>query len=84
MILGRESYNQFGKLLTYEDVMLMNKIDRTTSFSKDTDLDTRKYGAIMLHNEAVAMPFNYRGTKMMLNPQNGNPRTITRYQYGIG
>ena len=68
----------------YLDKMLNNSIPAGTSFSKDQALDTTGFLGFIIHNEAVAMPFNFNSIIMVTDPQNGNPRFIAKYQFGIG
>ncbi len=66
------------------DPMLYNSIPAGTSFSKDKALDTSAFVGIIVHNEAVAMPVNIMETTQVINPENANPRFITKYQFGFG
>ncbi len=66
------------------DPMLFNSIPAGTSFSKDKALDTSKFVGVVVHNEAIAMPINIMETTQVINPENANPRFITKYQFGFG
>lgn len=73
-----------GGLYYYLDKMLNNKIAAGTSFSKDQDLDTTKFLGFIIHNESVAMPFNFNSLIGVTDPNNGNPKFIAKYQFGLG
>lgn len=73
-----------GGLYYYLDSLLGNKIDKGTAFSKDKDLDTSKFAGFIIHNEAIAMPFNLMSVQQVIDQDNGNPRFIAKYQFGIG
>ena len=64
--------------------MLQNNIQLGTSFSKDTALDTTNFVGFIAHKEAIAFPINLMTTTQTINPDNGNPRFITKYQFGMG
>lgn len=68
----------------YLDKMLNNSIPAGTSFSKDQALTTTGFLGFIIHNEAVAMPFNFNSIIMVTDTTNGNPRFIAKYQFGIG
>lgn len=75
---------QIGNFKYMVDNMINNNIPAGTSFSKDTSLDTSNFAGILLHNESVAMPLNYNGITMVIDPVTANPRYIAKYQFGIG
>lgn len=75
---------QLGNLKYHVDNMLGINIPAGSSFNNDKDLDFSKNFGFLLHNEAVAMPINVEQIINVLNPDNGNPRFIAKYQYGIG
>ena len=75
---------QLGLLKYFTDPMLQNEIPKGTSFSKDTGLDTRNFVGFIAHREAIAFPINLMTTTQTINPDNGNPRFITKYQFGMG
>ena len=64
--------------------MLQNNIPLGTSFSADTALDTTNFVGFIAHKEAIAFPINLMTTTQTINPENGNPRFITKYQFGMG
>lgn len=73
-----------GGIYYYLDSLLGNKIDRGTAFSKDKDLDTTKFVGFVIHNEAIAMPFNLQSINQVVDQDNANPRFIAKYQFGTG
>lgn len=75
---------QLGLLKYFTDPMLQNEIRVGTSFSKDTALDTTNFVGFIAHKEAIAFPINLMTTTQTINPDNGNPRFITKYQFGMG
>lgn len=75
---------QLGLLRYFTDPMLQNEIPTGTSFSKDTALDTTNFVGFIAHREAIAFPINLMTTTQTINPDNGNPRFITKYQFGMG
>ena len=75
---------QLGLLKYFTDPMLQNNIPAGTSFSKDTALDTTNFVGFIAHREAIAFPINLMTTTQTINPDNGNPRFITKYQFGMG
>lgn len=75
---------QLGLLKYFTDPMLQNNIPVGTSFSKDTALDTTNFVGFIAHKEAIAFPINLMTTTQTINPDNGNPRFITKYQFGMG
>lgn len=75
---------QLGLLRYFTDPMLQNNIAQGTSFSKDTALDTTNFVGFIAHREAIAFPINLMTTTQTINPDNGNPRFITKYQFGMG
>lgn len=77
-------YQLGGGLYYYLDKMLGNSIPVNTSFSEDTALDLTKFAGFYVHNEAVAMPFNFMSSQIVTDQENGNPRFINKYQFGIG
>lgn len=68
----------------YLDKMIGTNIAAGKSFSKDKTLDTTKYVGFILHNEAVAMPFNFNSMTQVVDQNNANPRFIAKYQFGFG
>lgn len=68
----------------YVDKMIGSNIPAGTSFSKDKALDLTKFVGFIIHNEAVAMPFNLQKVAHTINPANANPRFICKYQFGLG
>lgn len=75
----------FGAGLTYFlDPMLNNSIPKTTSFAEDYDITTTGFLGFIIHNEAVAMPFNFNSMNMVIDQTNANPRFIAKYQFGLG
>lgn len=76
---------QLGAGVTYVlDNMLGNNIPMNTSFSKDTSLNMTNFIGAIIHNEAIAMPFNFQKVGIVPDPANLNPRIIAKYQFGIG
>lgn len=75
---------QLGLLKYFTDPMLQNEIRVGTSFSKDTALNTENFVGFIAHKEAIAFPINLMTTTQTINPDNGNPRFITKYQFGMG
>lgn len=74
---------KLGNLNYFVDVMLNNNIAANTSFS-DKELQTTGLVGLIMHREAVGMPINIQQTMQTINPENGNLRFITKYQFGIG
>ena len=74
---------KLGNLNYFVDVMLNNTIAANTSFS-DKQLQTAGLVGLIIHREAVGMPINIQQTMQTINPENGNLRFITKYQFGIG
>lgn len=77
-------YQIGGGIYYYLDKMLGAKIDADTSFSKDVAMDLTDYVGFIIHNEAVAMPFNFNSMTQVVDPNNANPRFIAKYQFGFG
>lgn len=77
-------YQLGGGLYYYLDKMLGATINAGTSFSKDKTLDLSAYVGFIIHNEAVAMPFNLNQMIQVVNPVSGNPQWIAKYQFGFG
>ena len=76
--------HQIGNLKYMVDPMLNNNIPAGSSFNNDQAQDFTKFYGILFHNEAIAMPINVNEVIALRNPDNGNPRFITKYQFGIG
>lgn len=74
---------KLGNLNYFVDIMLNNKIDAGTSFS-DKAMNSTGLVGLLVHKEAVGMPINLQQTIQTVNPENGNIRFITKYQFGIG
>lgn len=74
---------KLGNLNYFVDVMLNNHITANSSFS-DKELQTTGLVGLIIHREAVGMPINIQQTMQTINPENGNIRFITKYQFGIG
>ena len=74
---------KLGNLNYFVDVMLNNNIAANTSFS-NKELQTTGLVGLIMHREAVGMPINIQQTMQTINPENGNLRFITKYQFGIG
>ena len=74
---------KLSNLNYFVDVMLNNNIAANTSFS-DKELQTTGLVGLIIHREAVGMPINIQQTMQTINPENGNLRFITKYQFGIG
>ena len=74
---------KLGNLNYFVDVMLNNNIAANSSFS-DKELQTTGLVGLIIHREAVGMPINIQQTMQTINPENGNLRFITKYQFGIG
>ena len=74
---------KLGNLNYFVDVMLNNHINANSSFS-DKELQTTGLVGLIIHREAVGMPINIQQTMQTINPENGNLRFITKYQFGIG
>ena len=74
---------KLGNLNYFVDVMLNNNIAAKSSFS-DKQLQTTGLVGLIMHREAVGMPINIQQTMQTINPENGNLRFITKYQFGIG
>ena len=74
---------KLGNLNYFVDVMLNNNIAANSSFS-DKQLQTTGLVGLIMHREAVGMPINIQQTMQTINPENGNLRFITKYQFGIG
>ena len=74
---------KLGNLNYFVDVMLNNNIAANTSFS-NKQLQTTGLVGLIMHREAVGMPINIQQTMQTINPENGNIRFITKYQFGIG
>lgn len=73
-----------GGIFYYLDKMIGATINAGQSFSKDKTLDLKDYVGFIIHNEAVAMPFNLNQMIQVLNPVSGNPQWIAKYQFGFG
>lgn len=74
---------KLGNLNYFVDIMLNNHITAKSSFS-DKELQTTGLVGLIIHREAVGMPINIQQTIQTINPDNGNLRFITKYQFGIG
>lgn len=74
---------KLGNLNYFVDIMLNNHIAANTSFS-NKELQTTGLVGLIIHREAVGMPINIQQTIQTINPENGNLRFITKYQFGIG
>lgn len=74
---------KLGNLNYFVDIMLNNHITAKSSFS-DKELQTTGLVGLIIHREAVGMPINIQQTIQTINPENGNLRFITKYQFGIG
>lgn len=74
---------KLGNLNYFVDIMLNNTVAAGTSFS-DKQLQTAGLVGLIIHREAVGMPININQTIQTINPENGNIRFITKYQFGIG
>lgn len=68
----------------YLDKMIGTNIGAGKSFSKDKTLNTTDYVGFIIHNEAVAMPFNFNSMTQVVDQNNANPRFIAKYQFGFG
>lgn len=68
----------------YTDKLLGTNIAANKSFSKDTTVDLTKFVGFIIHNEAVAMPFNFNSMTQVVDQDNANPRFIAKYQFGFG
>lgn len=68
----------------YTDKLLGTNITANSSFSKDTTVDLTKFVGFIIHNEAVAMPFNFNSMTQVVDQDNANPRFIAKYQFGFG
>lgn len=77
-------YQIGGGIYYYLDKMIGATIEANSSFSKDKKLDLSKYIGFIIHNEAVAMPFNLNQMVAVTNPVTGNPQWIAKYQFGFG
>lgn len=75
---------RLGNFTYLIDEMLNNTIAAGASFSLDKNFDSSNVLGFILHNEAVAMPFNLQEMGVIKNPENLNIRTIIKYQFGIG
>lgn len=77
--------NQIGNgIYYYTDKLLGTNITANSSFSKDTTADLTKFIGFIIHNEAVAMPFNFNSMTQVVDQDNANPRFIAKYQFGFG
>lgn len=74
---------KLGNLNYFVDIMLNNKVDANASFS-DKEMNAMGLIGLLIHREAVGMPININQTIQTVNPENGNIRFITKYQFGIG
>lgn len=74
---------KLGNLNYFVDIMLNNTVAAGASFS-DKELQTAGLVGLIIHREAVGMPININQTMQTINPENGNIRFITKYQFGIG
>lgn len=77
-------YQIGGEMYYYLDKMLGATINAGSSFSKDKTLDLKDYVGFIIHNEAVAMPFNLESITEVIDQDNANPRLIAKYQFGFG
>lgn len=73
-----------GDVTYFLDKMIGTKIDAGASFNGDYAVDTTKFAGFIIHNEAIAMPFNFEGVFPLTNPETANPRILLKYQFGIG
>lgn len=74
---------KLGLLKYFTDVMLDKQISAGSSFT-DQEVNTTNLIGLIIHKEAVGMPININQTIQTINPENGNIRFITKYQFGIG
>lgn len=77
-------YQLGGGITYYLDKMLGMTINAGTSFSKDKTLDLQRFVGFIIHNEAIAMPFNLNSMVQVIDTTNGNPKFIAKYQFGFG
>ena len=71
LLLCRLKYYVFQYIITIHVGLLLYKILKGESFSKDTDFDSSTLAGFMIHNEAIAMPIFYNGTFNLVNKFNG-------------
>jgi hypothetical protein len=60
------------------------KSDAKLKLDLDTDYNLGNYQALILHTEAIAMPFALNTITQAINPDNGNPLIIAKYNFGLG
>lgn len=77
-------YELGGGITYFLDKMLGMTINAGTSFSKDKTLDLQRYVGFIIHNEAIAMPFNLNSMVQVIDTTDGNPKFIAKYQFGFG
>ena len=49
----------------------------------DNDYKLKGTVGVILHTEAIAMPFALNVVRQVINPENGNDRIIAKFNYGI-
>lgn len=59
-------------------------ISAAQSFSKDKAYDFSALANLILHTEAVAMPFALNSVIPTTGENSGNPKVIAKYRYGVG
>lgn len=59
------------------------KTDAKLKLDIDNNYDLSSTLALILHTEAIAMPFALNSLVPVINQENGNPRVIAKYNYGI-
>lgn len=65
-----------------EHAFVGNTIAAGSSFSKDKDYDFSNLGAVIVHTEAVAMPFALNTVIATTGENSGNPKMVAKFRYG--
>lgn len=79
-----EGYSLGGGVYYVLDKMIGTNITLNQSFNLDYTINTTAFAGFILHTQALAMPFNFQKAVTITDPEDGNPRLITKYQFGIG
>lgn len=77
-------YQLGGEVTYFLDKMIGTNIALGTSFNKDVTIDISKFCGFIIHNQAIAFPFNFQKMQWLPDPEDANPRLIVKYQYGWG
>lgn len=81
---GLEKQPLGGGVSYVTDKMIGINLAANQSFNLDYALDTTAFAGFIIHNEAIGFPLNLQKTVLVTDTDDGNPKLITKYQYGIG